>query len=88
MQPHAKGGHFCPMDAEVSDPATLASLADLYKALEESTAGMKLLLAGVCRNDPPVGGACSTQLFPRPRGQLLAENLGVVPHVHREAAVE
>ena len=56
VQPSNKGSYFCPMDAEVKDPATLVSLADVYKGLEESKAGMKVLLVDACRNNPLAGG--------------------------------
>ena len=47
-----KASYFCPMDADLEDMRTLVSLADVYKGLEESAAGTKVLLADCCRNDP------------------------------------
>jgi uncharacterized caspase-like protein len=43
---------FCPMDAKLADHATLISLDEVYRAMERSQAGVKLLLADSCRNDP------------------------------------
>jgi TPR repeat protein/uncharacterized caspase-like protein len=44
--------YFCPMDAALSDKQTLISLNEVYKELERCRAGVKLLLADACRNDP------------------------------------
>ena len=44
--------YFCPADAKLSDKSTLISLSDIYKELEASRAGLKLLLVDACRNDP------------------------------------
>jgi formylglycine-generating enzyme required for sulfatase activity len=44
--------YFCPAGAKLSDRATLIPLGDLYKELETSRAGLKLLLVDACRNDP------------------------------------
>ena len=48
--------YFCPMDADVTDLTTLVPLTEVYKALEDCPAGMKLLLVDACRNDPLAGG--------------------------------
>ncbi len=57
VQPRGeKGSYFCPMDAEVTDLATLVSLADLYKALEDCKASSRVLLVDACRNDPLAAG--------------------------------
>ena len=37
-----KASYFCPMDADLADNSTLVSLGEVYKALEESQAGMKV----------------------------------------------
>ena len=52
VQPTKKGSYFCPMDAEVKDPTTLVSLADVYEDLGKCPAGMKVLLVDACRNNP------------------------------------
>ena len=44
--------YFCPMDAKLGDKATLISLTEVYKDLENCNAGTRLLLADCCRNDP------------------------------------
>jgi sulfatase modifying factor 1 len=47
-----KASYFCPMDADLADDKTLVSLGEVYKSLEESQAGTKVLLVDACRNDP------------------------------------
>ena len=47
-----KASYFCPMDADLADNNTLVSLGEVYKALEDCTAGAKVLLVDACRNDP------------------------------------
>jgi hypothetical protein len=44
--------YFCPMDAKLDDKSTLISLSEVYKELDRSRTGVKLLLADACRNDP------------------------------------
>ena len=44
--------YFCPMDAKLADKSTLIALGEVYKSLEKSEAGTRLLLADCCRNDP------------------------------------
>src|SRR5581483_2118881 len=46
--------YFCPEDARpiVDKKESLVSLKGVYKGLEESFAGVKLLLVDACRNDP------------------------------------
>jgi formylglycine-generating enzyme required for sulfatase activity len=44
--------YFCPADARLADKSTLIPLSAVYKALESSGAGLKLLLVDACRNDP------------------------------------
>ena len=44
--------YFCPMDAKLADKSTLVSLSEVYKDLDNSDAGTRLLLADCCRNDP------------------------------------
>lgn len=47
-----EGSYFCPMDAVLTDRSTLVSMADVYRLLEQSKAGTKLMLVDACRNDP------------------------------------
>src|ERR1700694_2267396 len=47
-----KEARFLPMDANPADKTTLVSLSEVYKDLEKSAAGTRLLLADCCRNDP------------------------------------
>ena len=44
--------YFCPMDAKLENKETLISLGDVYKDLEHSEAGVRLLVVDACRNDP------------------------------------
>jgi uncharacterized caspase-like protein len=44
--------YFCPADAMLADKSTLIPLSEIYKALENSRAGLKVLLVDACRNDP------------------------------------
>ena len=44
--------YFCPADARLADKSTLIPLSEIYKALENSRAGLKVLLVDACRNDP------------------------------------
>jgi hypothetical protein len=47
-----KEHYFCPQDADLDEPRTLVALGELYQRMDRCTAGMKLLLADSCRNDP------------------------------------
>ena len=44
--------YFCSADARLADKATLIVLREVYKELEASGAGLKVLLVDACRNDP------------------------------------
>ncbi len=44
--------YFCPLDARLSDRSTLIPLSEIYKAIESSRAGLKILLVDACRDDP------------------------------------
>lgn len=44
--------YFCPADARLSDRTSLISTSDVYKLLDASGAGVKLLFIDACRNDP------------------------------------
>ncbi len=43
---------FCPEKADVDKPETLISLDEVYKRLQACPAGVKVLIADACRNDP------------------------------------
>jgi outer membrane protein assembly factor BamB len=51
-----KDSYFCPRDANARDPKTLVSLKGVYKALEDSRAGLGLLLVDACRDEAELGG--------------------------------
>lgn len=63
---------FCPSDARPFKDATdsLVSLSGIYRQLERSFAGMKVLLVDACRNDPDAGrgarGGIDADNAPRP----------------------
>jgi uncharacterized caspase-like protein len=61
---------FCPQDAKplAERTETLLSLAGLYRRLDDSGAGVKLLLVDACRDDPKARGArgASGDGAPRP----------------------
>jgi uncharacterized caspase-like protein len=64
---------FCPTDAKPRDTTdlkvlneTMISLAEVFKELEESGAGVKLLLVDACRNDPTLGRNVDVDNMPRP----------------------
>jgi TPR repeat protein len=60
---------FCPADAQLNDTSTLVSLTGLVKDLNACGAGVKLLLADACRNDPGAGRSVDVETLPRlPRG--------------------
>jgi TPR repeat protein len=60
---------FCPSDAQLNDADTLVSLTKLVKDLDACGAGVKLLLADACRNDPAAGRNVDADTLPRlPRG--------------------
>ncbi len=44
--------YFCPLDANLQDPATLLPLNEIYRQLEGCPAERKLLLVDACRNNP------------------------------------
>jgi formylglycine-generating enzyme required for sulfatase activity len=43
---------FCPADAELTDRTTLIALGEVYQALSQCKAAVKVLLVDACRNDP------------------------------------
>jgi TPR repeat protein len=66
-----KDAYFCPQDARpfAEHSNTLVSLAQVYSKLEQSYAGIKMLLVDACRNDPKLGRGVNGDTSPRvPRG--------------------
>jgi tetratricopeptide (TPR) repeat protein len=64
---------FCPADARIRDTKdraelgkTLISLNDLFHELQESGAGVKLLLVDACRNDPKEARSLDVDTLPKP----------------------
>jgi hypothetical protein len=57
---------FCPCDAQVSDAASMIGLKALFDQLDDSGAGVKLLLVDACRNDPKLGRNVDVDNLPRP----------------------
>jgi TPR repeat protein len=64
---------FCPSNArprDTTDPRvlgeTLIPLSELFKNLDDSGAGVKLMLVDACRNDPTLGRNVDTDSLPRP----------------------
>ena len=64
-----KGAYFCPRDAAPSaDKAeTMVSMAKLFKQMDASGAGVKLLLVDACRNDPTSTRGIDGATSPRAR---------------------
>jgi TPR repeat protein len=56
---------FCPSDAQLNDSDTLVSLTKLVKDLDACGAGIKLLLADACRNEPDAGRNVDVDTLPR-----------------------
>jgi formylglycine-generating enzyme required for sulfatase activity len=69
-------GFFCPSDARPREDVTLArqsetmiGFTELFKELDESGVGVKLLLVDACRNDPKAGRSINADAMPRaPKG--------------------
>jgi tetratricopeptide (TPR) repeat protein len=57
---------FCPSDARPADPRTLLGFRALFKELEESGAGVQLLLVDACRTDPAEARNLDADALPRP----------------------
>jgi TPR repeat protein len=64
---------FCPADAKPRDTndmtelgKSMIALSGLFKELDDSGAGVKLLLVDACRNDPLLGRMVSIDSLPRP----------------------
>jgi TPR repeat protein len=60
--------YFCPQDARPFKDAadSLLSLGGVYKELERSFAGMKVLLVDACRDDPEATRGVNADTAPRP----------------------
>jgi hypothetical protein len=72
----AEEGFFCPSDARPLTEATLAEqsetmlgFTELFRTLDDSGVGVKLLLVDACRNDPKAGRSINADAMPRaPKG--------------------
>jgi formylglycine-generating enzyme required for sulfatase activity len=78
--------YFCPSDARLNDKETLIALDEVYHALAESPAAMRLLFVDACRNDPFGGATASADrgavdLAPSGLGLPAVEEGGVVAMV-------
>jgi formylglycine-generating enzyme required for sulfatase activity len=62
----AKDSYFCPSDAKPTETGTMVSLSELYRELDDSGVGVKLLLVDACRNDPQEGRGIDGDTAPRP----------------------
>jgi formylglycine-generating enzyme required for sulfatase activity len=75
------GHFFCPLDADLTDRATLISLKEVYDELRKCEARVKLLLVDACRNDPlarrPTRALEKVKLESRTRPQRLRPPGGV-----------
>jgi formylglycine-generating enzyme required for sulfatase activity len=63
---------FCPSDAQLNDNDTLLNLGKLFRDLDGSGAGVKLLLVDACRNDPTARRSVDPDAVPRPPRGLAA----------------
>ncbi|MCE9533118.1 MAG: SUMF1/EgtB/PvdO family nonheme iron enzyme [Planctomycetes bacterium] len=84
-----KDCYFCPTDAKPFDTQTrtLVSLTATYQKLQESYAGVKLVLVDACRNDGKRGirgGADDTPLPPKGVGVLMSCSDGEFANEHKE----
>ena len=63
-----KTAYFCPADANPKDKATLVSLPGLIADLDESFAGVKLMLVDACRDDPSASHGADAEGIKPPKG--------------------
>jgi hypothetical protein len=64
--------YFCPCDARLNDVSSLISFARLFGDLDDTGAGVKLLLSDASRNDRAVGRTVDSDSIPRlPRGMAV-----------------
>jgi len=84
---------FCPADARPfpEQAPTLLSLKGLYRELDQSNAGVKLLLVDACRDDPTQGrggrrgiDADSVPIPPRGVAALFSCSAGQVAYEHKK----
>jgi TPR repeat protein/uncharacterized caspase-like protein len=63
-----KDAFFCPKDGKPFEQQikTLVSLGDVYTQLEQSYAGIRVMLVDACRNDPKLGRGVDSDNSPRP----------------------
>jgi formylglycine-generating enzyme required for sulfatase activity len=59
-------GFFCPMNGDIRDTKTLISLDDLYAELDQSKAGVKVMLVDACRDNPTEGNTGAIPFAPVP----------------------
>jgi serine/threonine protein kinase len=86
-----KDAYFCPQDAVPSaDKATtLVSLGNVYTKLDQSFAGVKVLLVDACRNDPRLGCGINGELSPRPpRGVAVLFSCGAGEIAYEDAKLK
>jgi tetratricopeptide (TPR) repeat protein len=63
---------FCPSDMQWNDQSSMVGLSDLFKQLDDSGAGVKLLVVDACRNDPVSGRNPDVDTVPRPARGIAA----------------
>jgi len=59
-------GFFCPLNADIRDTRTMIALDDLYASLEQSRAGVKVMLVDACRDNPTEGNTGGIPFAPPP----------------------
>jgi len=59
-------GFFCPLNADIRDTRSMIALDDLYAALEQSKAGVKVMLVDACRDNPTEGNTGGIPFAPPP----------------------
>jgi formylglycine-generating enzyme required for sulfatase activity len=87
----AADAYFCPADARpfADEAATMVSVSQVYRELEKSFAGVKVLFVDACRNDPDPGrgrGVDGDNSPPPPKGvaALFSCSAGEKAYEHRE----
>jgi tetratricopeptide (TPR) repeat protein len=64
--------YFCPSDMEWNEPGGMVSLPGLFRQIDDSGAGVKLLVVDACRNDPTQGRSVDVDTVPRPPRGMAA----------------
>jgi len=59
-------GFFCPLNADIRDTKSMIALDDLYATLEQSKAGVKVMLVDACRDNPTEGNTGGIPFAPPP----------------------